>query len=140
MNDDEESAGATGEGSASKFTEQDLLLGKKASKYIDIICLLALIATLGMAVFVLLNVPLDTRLDYSGRFGRNGLPMPAVMLLPPLFLFFLWRTGKRPDAHHMKKPSRLATYVVGTVMVSVCIFFQGVFAEAALIAGGVLPS
>lgn len=40
-------------------------------------------------------------MPYSGRFGRNGLPMPFVMMLPLIALLILWRSGKKPETHHI---------------------------------------
>jgi hypothetical protein len=121
------------------LTEEDLRLGRKASGFIDVLCVAAFVVCAGMAVFVLINVPLDTPMPYSGRFGRNGIPAPVAMLPALALLFLLRRSGKKRDAHQMGKGSRGVAYVFGTVIVLACIVFQWIFAEAILVEGGVLP-
>ncbi len=120
------------------FTEQDLRLGRKASNIIDKLCIVALFACLGMAVFVFLNVPLDTRMPYSGRFGRNGIPAPIAMLPALVVLVGFWRSGRKPNAHHMRSGSRVGLYVIGTAVIVACVVFQWNFAEAILTEGGFL--
>ena len=58
------------------LTSQDLVLGARASRYVDVLCLAGLGIASVLAVLVFISVPLDTRLPYSGRFARNGIPMP----------------------------------------------------------------
>ena len=121
-----------------RLTEQDLVLGKKAAKYSAVLCSVALAVTLGIALYVFLSVPLDTRLPYQGQYGRNGIPMPFALLPVLLVLLGLLRGSIKPDAHHMGKGSRGGLYILGTAMVIACVFFQFVFARAILIEGGAL--
>ncbi|WP_394251282.1 hypothetical protein [Arthrobacter pityocampae] len=132
------SSGAKDEPTPEGFTEEDLRLGRKASKTMDRLCVIALVACLAMAAFVLINVPWDTRMPYSGRFGRNGIPAPVALIPALIVLFGFWRSGKKSDSHHMRKGSRVGMYIAGGTIVLACVFFQWRFAEAILIEGGFL--
>ena len=140
MVSDGSSSGAKDEPAPEGFTEEDLRLGRKASRTMDRFCVVALIACLGMAAFVFTNVPWDTRMPYSGRFGRDGIPAPIAMLPALIVLLGFWRSGKKPDAHHMRKGSRVGMYIVGSAIVAACVFFQWQFAEAILVQGGFLSA
>jgi len=54
------------------FSEEDLLLGKKACRYIDILSTSALLACAGIAAFVFLNVPWNTFHSDAGKYGGNA--------------------------------------------------------------------
>jgi hypothetical protein len=138
MVSDSVSPGAGDEAVPEGFTEEDLRLGRRASRIIYLSCGVALVACLGIAAFVLVSVPLDTRMPYSSRFGRNGIPAPIAMLPALVVLFGMWRAGRKPDAHHMRKGSRVGSYILGTVIIAVCVFFQGAFAQGILVEGGFL--
>lgn len=122
-----------------ELTEQDLLLGKRASRIIDILCLVGFIACAGIAIYVFMSVPLDARMSYSGQFGRNGIPVPVAMLVVVLVLVLFWRGGKKPDAHHMGKGGRILLYILGPAIVVGCVAGQLVMAQS-ILAGAVLPS
>ncbi|MBP3036568.1 hypothetical protein J2M53_09930 [Arthrobacter sp. zg-ZUI100] len=115
-----------------ELTEQDKLLGKRATRIIDILCVLAFVACAGIAIFVFLSVPFGTRMDYSGQFGRNGIPMPVAMLVTLVALFLFWRGGKKPDAHHMGKGGRIVLYILGPAIVVGCVAGQLVMAQSIL--------
>lgn len=121
-----------------KFTAQDLLLGKKACKFMDILCVIAFVASLGIAAFVFTHVPWNTRMPYDGKYNRSGsgIPMQIAMLPCLLVLFGLWRSGRKPDAHQMTKGGRIGLYIFGTAMVLACAVGQWVMANGILIAGG----
>lgn len=122
-----------------RLSEQDLLLGKKASKYSAVICAVAFAVSLCIAIYVMLSVPLETRMPYSGQYGRNGIPMPFA-LLPVLFVLSgLFRGSIKSDSHHMGKGSRGGLYIIGTGMVIGCVVLQWVFAKSILIEGGAFP-
>jgi hypothetical protein len=103
---------------------EDLHLGKRAVRLKTIACVIAFLACLGIAVFVLSSVPWDARMPYSGRFGRNGIPAPIAMLPCLLVLFGFWRTGRKPDAHHMGKGSRVGYYILAPVIIVGCVLGQ----------------
>ncbi|MBD7993838.1 hypothetical protein H9639_00775 [Arthrobacter sp. Sa2CUA1] len=126
-------------GVASPLTEQDLILGKKASRFIDVVIVIAFTISLGLAVYVFISVPLATMLPYSGQYGRNGIPMPIAVSPAPIGLFVLWRQGRKPDAHHMRKGSRIGVYTFGTLVVGGIVYTQWILVEALLIEGGALP-
>ncbi|MBP3042937.1 hypothetical protein J2M54_05155 [Arthrobacter sp. zg-ZUI227] len=115
-----------------ELTEQDKLLGKRATRIIDILCVLAFVACAGIAIFVFLSVPFGTRMDYSGQFGRNGIPMPIAMLVTLVALFLFWRTGKQSDAHHMGKVERVGLYALGSAITVGCVVGQLVMAQSIL--------
>lgn len=121
------------------FTPEDLELGKKAVKFVSVLSMIALVVALGITFYVFMSVPWDTRLPYSGRFGRNGLPMPFVMMLCLVLLIMFWRIGKKPTAHHMGKASRGAYYILPPMMILGVVWGQWVLAASILVEGGALP-
>lgn len=123
-----------------EFTEQDLLLGRKASKFVDIICIISFVICILVAIFVFMNVPLDTMMPYDGKYNRSGtgVPMPIALIVFPIFIVIFWRTGKKPDAHHMRKGSRIGLYILGPALMAVSVYFQFVFAQGILVEGGYL--
>ena len=122
------------------LTETDLILGKKAVRISLFLCLLATLALVAMAVYVYQSVPLDTRMPYSGRGGRSGrgIPMPIAVMICLIFPFILWRSVRKPSAHHMAKGARVALYVVTAVMFLGTVFGQWSITKAILVEGGVL--
>ena len=135
------SSGAGGEIGGGRFSEEDLLLGKKACKFFDVLCVIAFVACVGIAVFVFINVPWNTRMPYDGKYNRRGtgIPMQIAMLPCMLVLIGLWRSGRKPDAHQMTKGGRIGLYIFGTAMILACAVGQGVMASAILVAGGYIP-
>lgn len=123
-----------------ELTQNDLILGMKTVKYVKTICIIAFIACIMIAIFVFINVPLDTKMPYDGKYSRSGggIPMPMALAMALIVLVFFWRTGKKPKAHHMGKGSRVGTYIVATAMVAGCVYYQFIFAEAILVEGGYL--
>jgi hypothetical protein len=132
------SSGAGDEDPLGALSEQDLLLGKKAVKIKTILCVVAFVACIGIAVFVFTNVPWDTRMPYDGKFNRsgNGIPMQIAMLPVLVVLFGFWRSGKKPDAHHMGKGSRVAYYVIAPAIIMACAAGQWAMGQAILTNGG----
>ena len=122
------------------LTPQDLVLGAKASRYLDLLCLAAIAVCAGIAVFVFASVPLDTKLPYNGQFGRNGIPMPIAMLAVFLVLTGLWRATKKPDAHHLSKGARVRVPILGAVLILAFVGAQWAMAHAILVEGGALPA
>ncbi len=122
------------------LTEEDLRLGREASKVMDAFCIVALVACVGIAVFAFMNVPSDTRMPYDGKYNRSGtgIPMQIAMIPCPLVLIGLRRSGRKPDAHQMTKSGRTGLYVLGTAMISACVIGQWVMASGILEAGGYL--
>lgn len=120
----------------SHLTPQDLVLGRKTSRYLDLLCLVAIAVCAAIAVFVAFSVPLGRRMPYSGQFSRSGIPWPVAMGATLFVLFGLWRSGKKPDAHHMGKKARFGVYTLGSVMVAGCVIGQWVMARSILIEGG----
>jgi hypothetical protein len=122
------------------LSEQDLVLGMRAVKIKTILCVVALVASVAIAVFVFINVPWDTRMPYDGKYNRSGtgIPMQIAMLPMVLVLISLWRTGKKPDAHHMGKKSRIAYYILAPAMIVMCAVGQWVMGREILVNGGYL--
>lgn len=121
-----------------QLTEEDLLLGKKASKFFDVLCVIALAACAGIIVFVFTNVPWNTRMPYEGKYNYSGTGIPMQIALLPcvLVLLGLWRSGRKPDAHEMTKAGRIGVYTFGTAMIAGCAWGQWIMGEAILTAGG----
>jgi hypothetical protein len=135
------SSGAEDEAADDGFTAEELRLGKRASKYMNILCLAAFGACVGIAIFVFLNVPWDTRMPYDGKYNRSGsgIPMQIAMLPALVVLFGLWRAGRKPDSHEMRAGSRIGVYTLGTALIVGCVVSQWVMAIGILIAGGYFP-
>jgi hypothetical protein len=123
-----------------RLTEEDLLQGKKACKFLGVLCVIAFVACVGIAVFVFTNVPWNTRMPYDGKFNRSGtgIPMQIAMLAGLVLLFGLWHAARKPDAHHMRKGSRVGAYIFGTAIILACAIAQWVMASEILRAGGYL--
>jgi hypothetical protein len=134
-------AGSGLEDPQDSLTEEDLILGKKATKFMTIYTIIALSLCVGMVVFAFLKVPWDTRLPYDGKYDRsgNGIPMQIAMFPILIVLVMSWKGLKKPDAHHMPKGSRVGTYILGSTIVSACIIGQFVFARLILTEGGYIP-
>jgi hypothetical protein len=122
------------------LSDQDLLLGKQAVKIKTILCVVTFVACIGIAVFVFMNVPWDTRMPYDGKYNRSGdgIPMQIAMLPILVVLFGFWRSGKKPGAHHMGRASRVAYYILAPAIIVACVVGQWVMAQAILTAGGYL--
>jgi hypothetical protein len=137
---DGDGSGNRGEDSLRGLSEQDLVLGMRAVKIKTILCVVALVAAVGIALFVFMNVPWDTRMPYDGKYNRSGTGIPMqIAMLPMVFvLISFWRTGKKPDAHHMGKKTRTAYYILAPAMIVMCAVGQWVMGREILINGGYL--
>lgn len=112
------------------FTEEDLPLGKKACKYIDILSTSALVACSSIAVFVFVSAPWNTFHSDPGKYG-GYYPMQIVLSLPLLCILLMGpRYGRRrkPTDHHMRKGSRIGLYILGTSMILLCVWTQWILA------------
>ena len=120
------------------FTEQDLLLGKTAVKFIRALCVVGFVACVGIALFGFMNVPWDTRMPYAGTYDRSGsgIPMQIAMLPCLVVLFGAWRGGRKSDAQHMRKGSRVGLYILGPGVVVAGVIGQWIMGETILNAGG----
>jgi hypothetical protein len=65
--------------------------------------------------------------------------MQIAMLPCLVVLFGFWRSGKKPDAHHMGKKTRIAYYILAPAIIMACVVGQWVMASGILIAGGYFP-
>lgn len=126
--------GSTPEG----LTAEDLRLGRKAVNVIRVAIVVALVACVAIAAFVFLNVPWNSRLPYDGRhdYSGKGIPMQIAMLPSLGLLLRMWWSGKKPDAHHMGKGSRVVAYITSGVLLAACVGGQSVMARGILEAGG----
>jgi hypothetical protein len=123
------------------FTEEDLRLGRNACRYLDILCISALVACAGIAVFVFLNVPWNTFHADPRKYG-GYYPMQIVLALPLIGILILGPRGRRrrkPDDHHMRKGSRVVLYILGTSMVLLCVWAQWVMAGQIIDSGFTAP-
>ena len=137
INDDVSSP--PGKGSPSGLTPEDLELGRRAVKFVRILSAIALVAAVGITLYVFMSVPWETRLPYSGRFGRNGLSMQVAMAMCLAAQFIFWRISKSPTAHHMGKTSRVACYILPPLMIAGAVWGQWILAVSILVEGGALP-
>lgn len=120
------------------FTETDLFLGKKALKLMQALCIFAFLACCGIAIFVFLNVPWETRMPYDGKFNRSGsgIPMQIAMIVSMVLLAGIWLAARKPDAHKMRKGARIGTYGLGTGLILLVVVIQWVMGISILRAGG----
>ncbi|MFL4474226.1 hypothetical protein ACIPVK_09525 [Paeniglutamicibacter sp. MACA_103] len=120
------------------LSEEDLLFAKKIVKLDRTICVIALAACVGAAIFVFMNVPADTRVPYDGKYDRSGagIPMQIALLLAPAFLLKLWWSTKKKDAHRMSKKGSIGSIVLGSFLVAVCVLGQSLFVKSILTVGG----
>jgi hypothetical protein len=132
------SSGAGNENPKGALSEQDLLLGKRAAKLKTILCVVTFAACVGIAIFVVANVPWDSRMPYDGKYNRSGsgIPMQIAMLPVLVVLFGFWRSGKKADAHHMGRGSRVAYYILAPAITMACVVGQWVMGQAILTNGG----
>lgn len=121
------------------LTAEDLELGKRAVKIISILAAVALVVSIGIAIYVFMSVPWETRLPYEGQYGRSGIPMQIAMFMCIFMQFLLLRAGKKPTAHHMGKASRGGLYVLASMMIVGVVWGQCVLAKSILVEGGALP-
>lgn len=137
---DNSSAESAQSDSARSYTQEDLQAGARVVRFALWCVSIALIAVLIMAVYTFLNVPWETRLDYSGRYGRDGLPMQVVLMAAPvMFCIMLWQMRK-PSAGRMGKSSRVIG-IFGTIaFVIFGLWGQWYLAHELLVAGGALSS
>jgi hypothetical protein len=135
---DSVTSGAGNEDPLGALSDKDLLLGSRAVKIKTILCVVTFVACIGIAVFVLISVPWDTRMPYDGKYNRsgNGIPMQIAMLPILVVLFSFWRSGKKPDAHHMGRGSRAAYYILAPAIIIACGVGQWIMGQAILTNGG----
>lgn len=120
------------------LTQEDLRLGKRAVSIKTKLCVFAFLLCLGIAIFVFASVPIDTRMAYDGKYNRSGsgIPMPIAMLPALVLLFLIWRSGKKPDSHHMGRGSRGAYYILAPLLILGCVVAQFTFARSILEGAG----
>jgi hypothetical protein len=136
-NDDDVGSGVGKDHWLGELTKGDLRLGKKAVRFKTALCGIGFFACLGIAIFVFLSVPWDTRMPYDGKYSRDGsgIPMQIAMLPCLAVLFGFWRSGRKPDAHHMGKGSRIAYYILAPAIIVGCVWGQWIMGESILAAG-----
>lgn len=124
-----------------QYTEHEIELGARANRVARVLGIVVLILCLGIAVFALFVLPIDTRLAYSGRLGRNGIPMPIAMAVMPLAVFFTVRPllKPNPDVNGMNKSGRMIIYWICLPMFLFFLYGQWVLAESMLSEAGVFP-
>jgi hypothetical protein len=135
------SSGTGKDGPQVALTDEDLLLGRKAAKYLNVLCACGLAACILIALFVFANVPWDTRMPYDGKYNRagTGIPMQIAMLPILIVIIVLWRSARKADSHEMNKASRGVSYALGTAIVLGGILGQWTMGQTILVSGGYLP-
>lgn len=123
------------------FTEQDLVLGKRAVRILLSLCPVVFVALVAITVYVYQSVPLDTRMPYRGRGGRggDGLPMQIALMFYFVIPVMWWRTLRKPNSHQMGRGSRIMLYIAAVLMYPGAIIGQLIIAHGILVAGGALP-
>ena len=133
-------SGVTKTGPAQRtLTDEDLRLGKRNVLITRVACVIALVVCLGLAVYVFQHVPAETRLPYSGKYGRNGIPMPISVLLMPVVVLIILRNAFTRGAHEMGRGARIGSYILGLGMILGLVIGQLAIAEGLLIEGGAMP-
>ena len=130
LTSEDEGSGATHTNTNTKtvteFSKHDLVLGKRASRHIDRIATVSLAAAIGIAVGTYTLVPLDTLI--VARISRHSEPGPMyawIAFIPALlWLTMLRRSGRKPDAGHMRSGSRKGVFIVGVPMLIWSVYFQ----------------
>lgn len=122
------------------LTETDVLLGKKATKFVSLVCACALLSCIAIATFVFMNVPWDTRMPYDGKYSRGGGGIPMQIAMFPLLVPILgfWKVARNPEAHRMDKGGRARAYFLVTAFVLACVVGQWIMGKSILIEGGFL--
>ncbi|WP_157370946.1 hypothetical protein [Arthrobacter sp. Leaf141] len=122
----------------SNFSADQLKVTKKDATNLSLMCICAILACLGIAVFVFMNVPWETRMPYDGKYNRsgNGIPMQIAMAPVLVPIFGIWRAVSRPDKNPRTKAGRIRGYVLAVVFLLICILVQWTMANAILVAGG----
>jgi 4-hydroxybenzoate polyprenyltransferase len=135
------SSGTGKDKSKAPLRAADLVLGRKAAKYINVLCLCGLAACVGIALFIFTNVPWDTRMPYDGKYNRagTGIPMQIAMLPVLVVVVGMWRSARKADSHEMNKASRVVSYALGTAIVLGGILGQWIMGQSILVSGGYLP-
>lgn len=124
-----------------KFTERDRELGVRANRVFLVLSVIVFILCVGVAIVALFILPMDTRLAYNGRLGRNGIPMPIALAITPLAVFFTVRPllKPKPDVNHMDKGGRMIIYWIGVPMLLLFLYGQWIIAESMLSDAGAFP-
>ena len=124
------------------LSDEDLFLGRKAAKYVNVLCVCGFAACVAIALFIFVNVPWDTRMPYDGKYNRagTGIPMQIAMLPALVVIVCIWRSVRKADSYEMNKASRVVSYALGTPMVLGGILGQCIMGQSILVAGGYLPS
>lgn len=102
----------------------------------NIVFSIAVLCCLGIAVYVLQSIPLDTVLPNSGRRGRKGDTAPFVLGIPPVLLAMIWWAGRNHSKQERSAPVR--KYVLPVVFPLAAVVGQAIMAKELLVAGGAL--
>ncbi len=93
---------------------------KKTCVYIDVICIVGFIICLGVSIFVVVNVPIDTGIIYYGK----HIPIPFALALPVVGLFLFWATERVFSENRPREKARKLRYISGPATIFVLISFQ----------------
>jgi hypothetical protein len=109
--------------------------GKGGIQFIDVLCTATLVFLLGIAAFVLLNVPSGTRIPFEGIFSgiidptHDGIPAPFAALIGPVGVIFYWMSERLPDLPRRKKGKRHShtTRRFGQILTMFMLVIAGLF-------------
>lgn len=125
--------------SAVKPAGDDPVLGARANGFALVLGGIVFILGLGLAVYAISVLPLETRLAYD-RLGRDGIPLPVAVALMPLAAFLTLRPVlmRKPEVHRMGKRSRMIIYwIVGPMFLGM-LWAQWVIVESMLVDAGLM--
>jgi hypothetical protein len=108
--------------------EGSIRLEKKTSNYLDVMCLVGVLVSLGITAFVFVNAPLSAELAYYG----GSIPAVLLLLLSALGILMFWISERLLGTHPTRGQARALVFISGPVTILVCIFFQAFLAVIVL--------
>lgn len=119
------------------LSDAEQRLAKQTFLLRNILFAIAVMCCLGVAVYVLQSIPLDTELPNSGRRRSLGDSAPFVLGVPPVVLILIWWAGRNHPKQERSTPVR--RYVLPFVFPVAAVVGQVIMAKELLVAGGALP-
>lgn len=117
------------------LTPEDIRLGTRAQKSVQLSIVICFIALLAIAIAVVTQVPLGTTASYSRLSREFQIPLYGLLLFP-FVLGIIWFKGREPKAGHMPRSERIVMIVLAVTYLSFSLVAQCVMAFTYLQAGG----
>lgn len=116
--------------------------GKGLARVTNIGYAVAILIVLGIAVYLLQALPWDTRMSEgapsSSGLSTATLPLPALMVIPLLFLALLWRLLRNRQGR-VNKPVETRDYILVLLVPLAVVLIESYLAYTLLAQGGALP-